>query len=241
MSGAAHARWTVGVIIPARNEEGTIEDCLSSVMLALEGSVCVRDSWTVVVCDSCTDGTARRARRTLGSAGEILECAVGSAGSARRIGAEAVARHFVGVSSREVWLANTDADTSVSPDWITKQLSFAGSGWAAVAGIVRLQPGEGTDARVAEVFRDYQIDDDGTHCHVHGANIGFRSDAYHSAGGWGDKALAEDHCLWRRLGERCWPRLATAAVVVTTSGRLVGRAIGGFADTLRAQVALRFA
>lgn len=241
MSGDVDCRWTVGVIIPARNEEATIEECLNSILTALRATPGVRDTWTVVVCDSCTDGTAPKARRILGSAGEIIECEARSAGSARRIGADAIARHFLHVPACELWLANTDADTSVSPDWITQQLAYARNGWAAIAGIVRLDTGEGADARVADVFREYQLNADGTHCHVHGANIGVRSDAYVSAGGWGDKPLAEDHCLWGRLGERRWPRLATAAVVVTTSGRLVGRAIGGFADTLRAQVALRFA
>ncbi|HEV8115625.1 MAG TPA: hypothetical protein VGP53_05245, partial [Acidimicrobiales bacterium] len=70
------------------------------------------------------------------------------------------------------------------------------------------------------------------HSHVHGANIGARADAYQRAGGWGELHLAEDHDLWRRLrevGERC---LATTNLWVTTSGRALGRADGGFADLL---------
>jgi hypothetical protein len=38
--------------------------------------------------------------------------------------------------------------------------------------------------------------EDGTHPHVHGANLGIRADAYSDAGGWNDLTVAEDHCLW---------------------------------------------
>lgn len=57
-------------------------------------------------------------------------------------------------------------------------------------------------------------------------------------GAWRHIALAEDHCLWSRLNAGKWPTLSTSDVVVTTSGRLTGRAMGGFADTLRAKIAL---
>jgi hypothetical protein len=80
---------------------------------------------------------------------------------------------------------------------------------------------------------DYLAMPDGTHAHVHGANLGVRADAYVDAGGWPQLALAEDHCLWLRIKARGWPVIAASASIVCTSGRLVGRAMGGFADTLR--------
>ena len=73
-----------------------------------------------------------------------------------------------------------------------------------------------------------------SHVHVHGANLGVRADAYMSVGGFPSIALAEDHALWRALtagGFRC---RSSVALSVSTSGRLVGRARGGFADNLRA-------
>jgi cellulose synthase/poly-beta-1,6-N-acetylglucosamine synthase-like glycosyltransferase len=77
---------------------------------------------------------------------------------------------------------------------------------------------------------------DVTHPHVHGANLGIRADAYLDAGGWSDLALAEDHCLWGRVRACGWRVASSVACVVTTSGRLNGRAQGGFADTLRKMV-----
>src|SRR6202044_2211015 len=100
-------------------------------------------------------------------------------------------------------------------------------------GIVRVESLDGAaPALLRQVLEDYVVHPDGTHPHVHGANLGFRADAYLSAGGWSDLALAEDHCLWNRLRLRQWPIISTATSIVTTSGRLQGRAAGGFADSL---------
>jgi hypothetical protein len=76
---------------------------------------------------------------------------------------------------------------------------------------------------------------DGSHTHVHGANLSVRADAYEDVGGWSDLALAEDHCLWGRLRRRLRGSSPVSSVV-TTSARLQGRATGGFADTLKARL-----
>jgi cellulose synthase/poly-beta-1,6-N-acetylglucosamine synthase-like glycosyltransferase len=68
---------------------------------------------------------------------------------------------------------------------------------------------------------------------VHGANLGVRADAYVDVGGFSHLKVAEDHCLWGRLRQRGWRIRSCAKTVVTTSARLQGRAVGGFADTLR--------
>jgi cellulose synthase/poly-beta-1,6-N-acetylglucosamine synthase-like glycosyltransferase len=231
------ARWAVGVVIPARNEEDTIAASVASTRAALAACPQLQDRWIVVVCDSCTDATATRARQALDDAGEVIECSVGTVGQARAIGVEAVSMRFQQIAQERVWIANTDADTTVPVDWIARQLPLADKGWAAIAGIVRVDSidGEGHGA-IDALFADYAIDDDGSHPHVHGANLGVRADAYASVGAWRHIALAEDHCLWARLKAAKWPTLSTSAVVVTTSGRLTGRAVGGF-DTLRKKLA----
>jgi len=125
----------------------------------------------------------------------------------------------------------------VPRDWIARQLAWAETGVTAVAGIVKVDSFRNHGANGAGVFsQHYVLNDDGTHLHVHGANLGMRADAYLDAGGWSDLALGEDHCLWKRIRERGWVARATTASVVTTSGRLRGRAKGGFADTLRARL-----
>jgi cellulose synthase/poly-beta-1,6-N-acetylglucosamine synthase-like glycosyltransferase len=226
------SKWSVGVVIPAQNEETTIEACIAAVLRSLARARV--NSWVVVVADHCTDATIERARRTLGNAGEVLEVGVKSAGSARREGVARVLEHWKSLEPSEIWLANTDADTLVSDDWIGVQLGFADEGVTAVAGIVRLAEGSGA---AHEVYREtYLTDADGTHTHVHGANLSVRADAYADVGGWSHLALAEDHCLWTRLRGKGWRVSSPVSSVVTTSARLEGRAQGGFADTLRARV-----
>jgi cellulose synthase/poly-beta-1,6-N-acetylglucosamine synthase-like glycosyltransferase len=226
--------WSIGVIVPAQNEEAAIKCCIERIIAAADHSRAA-SLWIVVVADACSDATAQIARRELGTFGRVLECNVRSAGTARRLGVEAVLEHFRGVDAHSIWLANTDADTSVPVDWIDIHLAFADDGVTGVAGIVQLK----TDgcAKAHEIYsRTYHIRSDGTHTHVHGANIAVRADAYLDVGGWRDLALSEDHCLWRRLRSRGWRVSSPVRSVVLTSARLVGRARGGFADTLEAQI-----
>jgi len=235
MNSATAHHWSIGVVIPARNEEATIEDCIGSVLVAGDSHRRRGALWVVVVADSCSDRTASLALRAIGDCGQVIETRVRSAGAARRLGAAAVIERFRHVDPGSLWLANTDADTCVCPDWIDVHLRFADQGMTGVAGIVRLAPGGTPEAH--EAFRhSYPIRADGTHAHVHGANIALRGDAYLDVGGWTDRPLSEDHCLWRRLRRRGWPVSSAASSVVITSARLQGRASGGFADTLQARI-----
>lgn len=229
--------WSVGVVIPARNEEATVRRCIQSVLASCDAGAHCREAWIVIVADRCTDRTADIARESLRSRGEVLYADAGSPGTARRLGVAAVMRHFSTRDPRRVWLANTDADTHVPADWISTHLEYADASATAVAGIVQLD-GVGLRADVLEHYRaTYELAADGTHTHVHGANFGVRADAYLDVGGWSDATVAEDHCLWARLLSRGWRLKSPAASVVTTSGRLRGRATGGFADTLRRELA----
>jgi len=233
----SRARWSVGVVIPARDEEQHIERCIESVIAAIEACKELQSSFIVVVADGCVDRTSELARRALGSRGVVVECAANSPGKARRMGVEAVLAHYSELPSSSLWLANTDADTSVPSDWLYKQLSLAADGTSAIAGIVAVDSFAGHGPNGARRFeRDYILHADGTHPHVHGANMGIRGDVYLDVGGWSDLSVGEDHCLWQRVKRRGWPVISSTASVVTTSGRLVGRATGGFADTLRAKL-----
>jgi cellulose synthase/poly-beta-1,6-N-acetylglucosamine synthase-like glycosyltransferase len=233
MSASSAPVWNVGVVIPAQDEERCIGRCIRSVLASCDTCGRCEKTWVVVVADSCTDRTADLAREHLGVRGTVIECSIGSAGAARRIGAAEVLRHFEGKNPRDLWLANTDADTYVPLDWIDTHLHHAEASVEAVAGIVQLDP-DGLADDVREIFnRTYRLASDGSHAHVHGANLGVRADAYIDVGGWTDVPVSEDHCLWGRLMRRGWRLLSPVASVVHTSPRLEGRARGGFADTLR--------
>jgi cellulose synthase/poly-beta-1,6-N-acetylglucosamine synthase-like glycosyltransferase len=226
--------WSVAVVIPALNEEAAIEACIESVLESSQLIEHLSALWVVVVADACTDRTACRARTALGSCGEVLECNARSPGTARQLGVAAALRHFESAEPSRIWIANTDADSCVPQDWLDQHLRLAEQGIAAIAGIVRVDNVPGHGAEVAQLLlADYEVASDGTHPHVHGANLGVRADAYLDAGGWGQLTVAEDHCLWNRIRERGWRLSSCAQSVVITSGRLVGRARGGFADTLR--------
>jgi cellulose synthase/poly-beta-1,6-N-acetylglucosamine synthase-like glycosyltransferase len=238
-TGSAAPR-AVGVVIPACNEEDSIVDCLDSIVRALDAAPAVDSSWIVVVADSCSGQTASLARQGLAGRGKVIECSVASPGTARRLGAAEVLTHFASRRQSDVWIANTDADSRVSSDWISHHLQLASRGSCGVAGIVRLTSIDGHDeAAVSEFLAGYVTYEDGTHPHVHGANLGIRADAYSDAGGWNDLTVAEDHCLWSRVRNRGWLTIACVSSVVFTSGRLYGRAMDGFADTLRRKLELR--
>jgi cellulose synthase/poly-beta-1,6-N-acetylglucosamine synthase-like glycosyltransferase len=231
-------QWSVGVVIPAQNEEMTIESCIRSVLRTLARAGV--DHWVVVVADHCTDRTVARARRTLVNAGEVIEVDLRSTGAARREGVARVLKHWNNLDPSQIWLANTDADTRVSDDWIGVQLGFADQGVTAVAGIVHLEARG--PAAAHQVYRNtYLTSAEGSHTHVHGANLSVRADAYEDVGGWSTLALAEDHCLWSRLRGKGWRVSSPVSSVVTTSARLEGRAKGGFADTLRTLVEALYA
>jgi glycosyltransferase involved in cell wall biosynthesis len=226
--------WHVCVLIPARNEEDLLPRCLRSVLKAcsiLPGNVTYD---IVVVVDSSTDGTLAIAQSLVLDHGIVVSAEVGIVGKARAIAAAAALRRYRGPAQR-CWLANTDADCCVPETWLLDHLSFAGSGVEAIAGTVDVDDFSEHHAEVSERFRlSYLIHPDGTHPHVHGANLGVRADVYLRSGGWNDLATAEDHDLWNRLSHHRTKRLSIGRVKVLTSGRRLGRAPHGFAEALAA-------
>lgn len=192
----------------------------------------------VIVADRCSDRTADRARRWHGGSTSptIVETTRGCVGAARAAGVRHVLAS-VPCRPEHVWIANTDADTVLPADWLLGQLLLAEGGADAVAGIVELDA-SADPYLLAQFAANYHLDPDGTHQHVHGANLGVRGDAYLAVGGWRDLTTAEDHDLWRRLRQRhvC---VSSSSIVVHTSARLAGRAPLGFADDLRAHAQRR--
>jgi glycosyltransferase involved in cell wall biosynthesis len=226
--------WHIAVLIPARNEAELLPRCLRSIEAARRELPRGVTSDVVVVSDSSIDGTPEIAARMLRGRGVVLTSDEGVVGRARAVAAETAIGRCPGTLER-VWLANTDADCEVPQNWLTDQLNVARRGFAAVAGTVEVDTFAEHDESVAELFRlTYLIHEDGTHPHVHGANLGVRADAYVQAGGWSGLETAEDHDLWDRLKSVGSRRLSDASLRVLTSGRRVGRAPRGFADALAA-------
>lgn len=227
-------RWHIAVLIPARDEEELLPRCLKSIQRARLHLPAYVSSDVVVVSDRSADQTRSCAERILKDSGVVLGTMAGCAGTARALAARAALRRYSGVLER-CWLANTDADCELPESWLRDQIAVAARGYSAVAGTVNVDSFVGHEAAVEQRFRlTYTINPDGTHPHVHGANLGVRADAYIRAGGWSDLATGEDHDLWGRLKLGGHRHLSDASLKVITSGRRLGRAPSGFAQALGA-------
>ncbi|WP_234316467.1 glycosyltransferase [Streptomyces sp. NRRL F-5702] len=225
----------VAVVIPARDEEALLPAALASVRAAAgHPGVGATPVLTVVVADTCTDATAAVARA---AGAQVVPVGFRNVGRSRAAGVLTALRFFGDVPG-PVWIASTDADSTVRPDWLAHQLARAAEGWDAVVGTVtadRWPPGKPHLA--ARYHRLYETTRPPSgrpwhHPHVHGANLGVGSRAYTAAGGFPPAALDEDRGLVDAL-ERTGARiLRTADCPVTTSTRTTPRAQGGFGDHL---------
>ena len=206
--------------------------CLESVIRSIDALPATVGSSIVLVSDCSTDRTAEIAYSLIGEKGSIIHTRARTVGTARALAASyAIAKTAFPLSN--VWLANTDADCVVPPSWLSDQIDFAEAGIEAVAGTVAVDSFDEHGPEVPARFRaSYSIHADGTHPHIHGANLCVRADRYVDVGGWADLKTAEDHDLWGRLRRTGARLLSSANLQVVTSGRRIGRAPRGFAGAL---------
>ncbi len=227
------------MVVPAHDEQDLIGDCLDALGEAvhhpgLRGVVVE----VLVVLDDCGDESARHCRRRAVPTLAVRERNVGRARS--RGFAHLISRAAADAAPagpRAVWLATTDADSRVSPDWLTAQVQFALDGADAVFGVVDIDDWDGFPApaqrRFLRHYRGTEPADSGWHRHAHGANLGIRLDAYNRVGGIPPLAVGEDNALAANLHRHPDLRvLHTTAVRVTTSARRDSRVDGGFAHVL---------
>ncbi|MGH9102409.1 MAG: glycosyltransferase [Acidimicrobiales bacterium] len=224
----------MGVVVPAHDEQALIVDCLEALRrAALHPALSGTQVITVVVADACSDGTAERAALAVGT--EVLEVSHGNVGRARASGLSHVLGLAAGLHPEALWLASTDADTLVDPDWLARQLAWRRRGAEAVAGMVRVDDWHEQPRGVRPAFEARQrlLRSRRGHGHVHGANLGLSAAAYLGGGGFPGLPLAEDHALWDAITAAGHVVVAATDVAVTTSARREGRAPGGFSQLLR--------
>ncbi len=221
----------LGVVVPARDEQRHIGDCLEALEISrrrLADSHPGVRTRVLVVLDSCADATPARVAAWPGV--EAVAVAHGCVGAARATGTARLVTSSRCVAE-ELWLAHTDADSVVPADWMTTMLRHAELGAQLVLGTVR--PDADLDDQLRDRWHRRHVEADG-HPHVHGANLGIRADTYALLGGWRAAASGEDVDLAARATAHGRLRIhRTAESPVTTSSRLDGRAPGGFSSYLR--------
>lgn len=217
----------LGIVIPAHNEEATIATCVASAVLAARHPALREEPVEIIVAlDSCSDATGILAARA-GAA--TVSVRARNVGVARAVGAEAA------LARGARWLAFTDADTRVAPDWLVEQLALEADAVCGTVGVSDWSPhGEHAGLLHAHFLETY-TDLDG-HRHIHGANLGVSAQAYRRVGGFRHLACSEDVAFVNAL-EASGARIAwSARPRVDTSARRDARASGGFADALMGAV-----
>ncbi len=236
---------TIAVCIPVRDERAL----LPSLLDALDQQTGV-DLARVCICfffDGCEDDGYNFVRkRTAGLAYDVA-LAMGprlpkpNAGRARSaamaVGLAHVARASGGL------LLTTDADSEPHADWLSAACRALQTADIVAGRIVR--DGGGRDpvqTRIEAYFdRLYAlrrsidpVDWEPVDCHhfTGGANLGFRASAYQALGGFAPRASGEDALMIDDAGRAGLRVSRDARVLVTTSSRRDGRAMGGLASAL---------
>ena len=112
---APQITW-IGVVVPAHNEQELLPGCLAG--LAAAAAAVPVPVEMLVVLDSCTDASPA-------AAGKVPTMTVDerNVGAARRSGfGRLLHSRPAGVPDSQTWLATTDADTVVPPNWLTGML-----------------------------------------------------------------------------------------------------------------------
>lgn len=243
-------RRCVAVALPAKNEADHLHACIAALDAAaarFDGHVSI-----MVVANNCDDAShallaaARLRHADLHWTAVSLLPEHAHAGWARRIAFDAAAALL---SAPGDMLMSTDADTDVSPDWITRAAAHLDGGADAVAGRALTRRNErgqlGVEAaRRLNLLGRYYValdwlrsdrapisnDPWPRHYYEGGASIALRLDTYRLIGGAPTPPLAEDRALFAAVRAVGGTVRHPLDVRVFTSSRLAGRAPGGMAD-----------
>lgn len=210
----------IGILVPAHDEAASVERCLQSIRrAALHPELHGEAVQVVVALDSCSDATASICQQQRVDTVRLEARCVGVARAA-------AAAELLGRGAR--WLASTDADSEVPPEWLVAQLEGRCD---AFCGLVDIATTSRTEKRLRRAFQKRQQWGD-DHGRIHGANFGVSAQAYLAAGGFAPLRCGEDVALVRRLQRLGAAVRWAGAPIVMTSARLVGRATGGFSAYL---------
>lgn len=172
----------ISVIVPALNEEKDLEACLRRLSCQR-----VDEDYEIIVVDGGSkDGTVCLAEK---HADLIISQNSRGIGGARRDGAKAASGDK---------LAFTDADTLVSPEWLS-EISSNLIGWEASTGPV-IYPQSDIRSEIIESWRSlYRLLSFSNFHYIIGSNMAVRANAYWKAGGHSEISLLDDYDLSLKL------------------------------------------
>lgn len=226
----------VVVVMPAHNEArhiGKALAALKSAADALQGEHPEMDVSIAVVLDSCADRTADITAAYVSGDPRFgaVNVKLRSAGASRACGIRTALDHTPRDWAARIWLATTDADSTVPEHWLVRQVELANAGADAVLGSVEPDPEDVDPAILRRWLELHPFRED--HPHIYGANLGMRASSYLAAGGFPELRAHEDRLLVERLRRHGFTVIATDTTRVVTSGRMQARAPEGFAAYLR--------
>ena len=238
------------VAIPVRDEVERIADCLLALARQEGGGPGI-----LLLVNNTVDATVSVAAEVAaGMANPVVVIehvfpdAEASAGAARRL----AMAHADRLAPEHVPLLTTDADGRAAPDWLAANLHYLRRGIDAVFGravidadeALRIPPAlHRADAQecayadaLDEIAHWLDPDEDdprSRHTEHSGASIAVQRGMFRRVGGIPALALGEDRAFAAAL-RRAGARVRHAPEVqVVVSGRILGRAVGGMADTIR--------
>jgi hypothetical protein len=243
----------VVVAIPAKDEASCIERCLAALARQTR-----KPDAVLLLPNNCTDDTAAIA---LAMSPRLpyrvdIHCREfppfsANAGTARRIAMRLAAE----LAGYEGILLTTDADTVVADDWIERNLQAISAGADLVCGRVALDVADALlipahlhadDALESELTElldriAAELDPDladpwPRHAEAAGASLAVTVAAYFRVGGMPAVEASEDRAFVGALARIDARVRHDPAVRVTASGRTMGRAPGGMADTIRRRI-----
>lgn len=241
------------VAIPVRNEAERIAACLHAI--DTQTGIPPGSLGVVLFLNNCTDATEAIVadlvpRMSVPVRVTHVEYAGAHAGWARREAMNRAAEWL----GEDGMILSTDADSRVPPDWVARNRAALDRGADAVAGRIQLDPEERALLPPSlhwrgdreDIYSDLlteaeaRIDPDPHDpwpCHrtTIGATLSVSVAAYRAVGGMPAIALGEDGAFVALLLAQGLHVRHDPAILVTVSGRLVGRAPGGVADTIRAR------
>jgi Glycosyl transferase family 2 len=238
------------VAIPAKNEATFINPCLAALARQTR-----KPDAVLLLPNNCTDDTAAVAAAMSSS----LPCRVyircrdfpppsANAGNARRAAMQLAAK----LAGCDGILLTTDADTVVADDWIERNLQAISAGADLVCGRValdaaeallipsHLQADDALECELTELLDRMaaHLDPDPAdpwprHAEAAGASLAVTVAAFLRVGGVPALAAGEDRAFAAALARIDARVRHDPSVRVTVSGRTIGRAPGGMADTIR--------